>query len=210
MAEEFIRRPEEIIICPQGNGTGAPFTIDLKAILKAEARVIEVQNVTPMKAGELLATFTICWRELHAHVSQMEFQKTEAQRVVDRVRATILLDKIPEELIRRKMATTKAPLASADVREAIIVMDPDYDEAFGRLRQIEAVVELLRGKLKSFEWAYMSVKKMMGDAATHNYLGGNSHLTGGDTGTNEPGETEKFERPAASPRAASGFGTPRY
>lgn len=199
-----LRRADECIVCPRGSGEGSPIVIDLKAILIAESRVIEVQAVTPTKAGELLATFNVSWRDLHQNIVFLEKEKNDAERSLNRTRSTIVLDKVPDILKAKGLTNNEHH------REAVVTLDPDYQSAEERMQIITAISELLKGKLKSFEMAYNSVKKLLGESA-FNYLNRNDHRTSGDTGTRDIGETSPDERPAQTkPKAYSGFGTPRY
>ncbi len=202
MSTELVRRADECIVCPRGSGAGSPIIIDLKAILKAESRVIEVQAVTPTKAGELLATFNVSWRDLHQHIVFLEKEKNDAERSLNRIRSTIVLDKVPEILKARNLTNNEHH------REAVVTLDPEYQEAEERMDIIEAISELLKGKLKSFEMAYTSVKKLLGESA-FNYLNRNDHRTSGDTGTRDIGEVSPDEKPAQG-RSFSGFGSPKY
>lgn len=203
MSTDLVRSPSEFITCPRGSGEGSPIVIDLKAILVAETRVIEVQAVTPAKAGELLATFNVSWRDLHQHIVYLEKEKNDAERAMNRIKSDIFLNKVPVMLKERGLANNEHH------RDAVLNLDPDWEKALDRYDQLHAVSELLKGKLKSFEMAYNSVKKLLGENA-YNFLNRNDHRTSGDTGTTGVGEISPDERPAQGAARRSSFGTPRY
>lgn len=199
---EIIREANQAIVCPRaGQGTSA-IVIDLKAISKNEARICEVQSVTPMKAGELLSIFNISWRDLHRDISYLEKEKNDAERDLTRIRSTLILDKVPGILKEKGLTNNEHH------REAVVALDPDYQRAEDILDQIKAIIELLKGKLKSFEMAYTSVKKLLGENA-FNFVGRNENLSGTSSADNDRdiGVTDENERPA---QIKSGFGTPRY
>lgn len=197
MSDELILRPDETIICPRGSGEGSPIIIDLKAIVKALARISEIQSVTPMKAPELLSDFTCTWRDLSQNITFLEKERNDAYRVVNKIRSIIMLDEVPEKLKARNLSNNEHH------REAIIALDPRFEEADQRKDKIEAVIGIMRTQLKAIEMAYTSVKKIIGENA-YNYMGGNSHRTSGDSGSTEPGELSPSERPSQY------FGTPKY
>jgi hypothetical protein len=202
MSTELIRRPDEVVLCPRGSGQGEPIVVDMKAILIAESRVIEVQSVTPAKAGELLAAFNMSWRDLHQHIVYLEKELNDAERAVNRIRATITLERANAILEEKGLKHTK------DNVEAVIQLDPDFIAADERREKIAALIEWFKGKLKSFEMAYTSVKKLLGESA-FNFLNRNDHRTSGDSGDRDIGEVSPDERPAQG-RGYAGFGTPRY
>lgn len=190
---DLIQEAEHALVVPRAGTDVSAIVIDLKAILRAEARIIEVQAVTPMKAGELLATFNVSWRDLHYNICLLEKEKNDAQRELNRIRATIILERAPKIIKERGLSDNK------ETREACVTLDPEYEKAEEILDQLVAAIELLRGKLKSFEMAYTSVKKLLGESA-FNF---NRDISG-DGGDREPGVVDVHER------KVSGFGTPKY
>lgn len=191
---ELIREADKAIVCPRANSTASAIVIDLKRIVEAEARIIEVQAFTPTKAGELCTAFTISWRDLHHNICALEAEKIAAQKVVDRRTAVITLEEMPKILKEKGVASNK------ETREAVLALDVELQAAQDVVDQITAIIELLKGKQKAFEWAFTTVKKIMGTSEAYNYLGG------ADTVTNLDGS-----RPESSPDSArSRMGKPRY
>lgn len=199
--EITLLRPSDTVLCPRGSG-GDPIVIDLKAILKTQARIIEVQAVTPQKAPELLSAFNVTWRDLHQHITFLTKELNDAERSINRIRSTITLDEVPGILKERGLTNNEHH------RNAVIELDPRYDEAVERRDQIAAVVEGLKGMLKATEMAYTSVKKLLGESA-YNFLNRTDPHYGeeGKSGL-AVGERSPDERPAQGSR--TGFGSPRY
>lgn len=190
---DLIKEAEHALVVPRAGADVSAIVIDLETILRAEARIIEVQAVTPMKAGELLATFNVSWRDLHYNICLLEKEKNDAQRELNRIRATVILERAPKLIKEKGLSDNK------ETREACVTLDPEYDKAQEVLDQLVAAIELLKGKLKSFEMAYTSVKKLLGESA-FNF---NRDISG-DGDDREPGVVDKHER------KVSGFGTPKY
>lgn len=190
-------KPSETILCPRGNGQGDPIVIDMRAIIKTQNRIIEVQSVTPQKAPELLTSFNITWRDLHQHITFLTKEELDAERTLNRVRAGILLDEVPDLLKTRGLKDTESN------RNAIIHRDDRYEAAADRVAQIHSIVEGLKGMLKATEMAYTSVKKILGESA-YNFLNRTDAHYGEDVAQRPVGEVSPDERPA------QGFGKPRY
>jgi len=175
------------LVVPAGAPGAQAITIDLQAILISEGRQDEVAIVTPQKAPELLAEFNRSWRELDKLVVRLVAEKTKAEKEAGKRRAYLLLYEIPALLAKMDVASTM------DAREAVIALDPEFQALQETVDKLDAVIEYLKGKRKSFENSYTSVKKIMGED-TYNMRGRtNPNLSGG-----------------TEPRPRPGFGTPRY
>lgn len=181
------------ICVPAGDEKKPDLVIDLAAIQVSEARQSEVATVTPVKAGELLSTYNKAWADLHELITRLEAEKNRAKRAVDQRKAVLLLDDIPRILKEKGVAS------AADTRQAVIDRDEAYVRLSERLEAIEIVIALLKGKSKSFENAYTSVKKIMGEDA-FNMAGNRNSRLSGDTHTTPPAP------PAPPPTRAPGPG----
>jgi hypothetical protein len=141
----------------------APLQIDLANVYKAESRIPEVAFVTPQKAPELLALFIDAYSSLSKHLVALDFERSQAERAANKIRGIIMLDKIPGILAEKGLASSRSPLGSEDVRQAILDTDIEYTTALDKIDALSAGVELIKGKLKSVEMAYTSVKKILGE-----------------------------------------------
>lgn len=171
-----ILEPSQAIICPRGSGEGG-LVLEMVNVYAAEKRIAEIAFVTPHKAPELLAVFNGVFLELTRCVTQLDYERNQAERVANKVRAIILLDKVPGILKERGLTTAKSPMGSEDIRTAILDLDDDYNVALERVDQIAAISKILQGKLKAIEMAYTSVKKIIGENA---YSAGNPNLKHGN------------------------------
>lgn len=139
------------------------FSIDTTQIESAVSRIGEVQTVTKLKAPELLSTYNLAWRDAAEAMAYVRANHIQAKKHADKLRAIILLDKAPTILKEKGLTTTKSPGGSEDFRQAILDSDDEYQAALENAAVIECIIELLRGKQKSVEMAFTSVKKILGE-----------------------------------------------
>jgi hypothetical protein len=200
---------ETTLTLPAGDPLAPDILLDLQAILMAEIRQGEVANVTPQKAPELLAVFNENWRDLHKVITQLTAERNRAEKEVAKRKAVLLLEIVPQRLSQKGIAST------ADTREAVVTLDEKHCMLQERADQIEAIVEYLKGKLKSFENAFSSVKKIMGEDSYNFASRPNGALKGDTYGvsrpnimTPTPAQTSSPTTPAGTHRP--GFGRSRY
>ena len=141
----------------KGKPNSGVLTIPLNNIRNTEARIPEIAAMTPHKAGELLSVFNTCFLELDGYAKQVEMELVIAKQNQSVVKSTVLLDKA-EEIIK-----SKGLKGSADLRQAVFEMDPDYQKATERVNALEAAREYLVGKRKGIEMAYGSIRKLVGE-----------------------------------------------
>lgn len=163
------------VVCPSGSPDGSPIVIDLRAIFVSEARQDEVATVTKMKAPELLAEFNRSWRNLDRIVGDIRSEKLKAERALENRRAVLLVEVVGPQLKEKGLSSNDAN------REALITLDMQFQLLQEKLDQIEGVYLYLVGKMRSFENAFSSVKKILGD---NSYMGNiRNHNLSGDATT---------------------------
>jgi hypothetical protein len=143
-----------IPIVPKMGGQES-LTLSMSRILKAEQRGEEIAFVTPGKASELLATFNRAYLDASEFYSRTKLEYNRAEDAVNKVRAVILIDKMGPLLAEKKIGS------SADIRQAFIEADPEYQAAKEKMDFIGAMLEYLKGKMKYLENCFTSVKKIM-------------------------------------------------
>jgi len=201
---------EGTTIMVPGVEDGSPDVVfNLAEIFVAEARQGEVAVVTPVKAPELLALFNKAWLETDKFIKKLAAFENKAEQAVGRVRAHMILNEVEGVLKAKGVPSTK------ESRDAVILLDPRYIVQQDRVDQIHAMVEWLRGKMKSFENSFTSVKKIMGEDAYNMSTRINNHnLSGG-------GSSQSFQQPKHNPSpnptpttaqttVKSGYGKARY
>jgi len=138
-----------------GDEKSPGLSIDLAPIAAIEARIPEIAFVTPAKAHELLAAFNEGQRELTTLIVKVGLSLHAAEQNADAIKATIMLDKV-EGILAAKGITK----SSVDLREAVLALDPEYQQARDRVAYVEAVLELLKGKQEGIKRAYFSVQNV--------------------------------------------------
>lgn len=211
---DLILGVDKALVVPAGNGTDKPTVLDMSGIVKASARLIELQSVTRMKAGELLYTFISAWRDAKRYMAAVSRQLTRAKRRVKEVRAIVVLDKVPDELTRRGLASARSPAGSEDLRDSVVARDPEYQAASDIVEQLAAIVECLDIEAETFKMAYFSINKLIDPHERTN-----SSATSGGTGEDDVGaftQDEKVEEfvnkhAAVNPKNYdNGFGAPKF
>lgn len=161
------------LVCPAGKASDPPVVINMTAILTSEARQEEIASVTPLKAPELLRAFNVAWRDLHDIIVKLESEHLAAERVLAKRKAVLILDVVPGILKEKTLTSNEAN------RDAVITLDPEFQVLQDTVDQIDTVVQYLKGKLKAFEMAFTSVKKIMGEDTYNMSNRPNPHLSGG-------------------------------
>jgi hypothetical protein len=189
-----------ILEVPRGVPGLANLRLDLSEIHASLARVEEIKVLTKFKAPELLTVFNKAFIEANKLVNEVELARVTAERTVDRTRARILLDKVPEILKAKGLSTPKSPMGSEDMRQAVLDCDDDYCGAVDALKQIEAALTHLKNYVKAIVFAYESVKKVLGEQAFNHSsgIGNNTPHMGGEDENLTAGQTER-------PRGAANF-----
>lgn len=160
---------EDFLRVMRGKPNSGIINIPLAEIRYVEGRIPEIATVTPHKAPELLATFNRSYLDLDKYIKQVELEVNVAKQYQSVVKASILLDRA-EDVFK-----AKGLKASADLRQALVDLDPDYQNATERLNALEAAREYLKGKQKGIEMAYGSVRKIIGESV---YNHRNTNLNG--------------------------------
>lgn len=195
---------EGVLYVPSSDPTKDNLKIDISGFLAAEARQEEVAFVTPGKAPELLAFFNKVWRDIHAAVTKLTLEVNKAENEMERRKAVLLLEEVPRILKEKGVAN------STDTRKAIIDLDPQYIVLQDSFDQIKAACEYLKGKLKSMENSYSSVKKIMGETDAYNMKNRpNSNLSGG-VDRSRPAQATQALISTFTPKPSSGWGKARY
>lgn len=160
---------EDSLKVVRGKPNSGILSISLEDFRRAEERIPEIASITPHKAPELLALFNRTYLELDKIVKQIELEVHTAKQHQSTIKATVILDRA-EEYFKEKGIK-----GSADLRQALVDLDPDYQKATERLNALEAAREFLKGKQKGIEMAFGSVRKIIGESV---YNHRNTNLNG--------------------------------
>jgi hypothetical protein len=176
------------LIVPMGAKT---VLLAMDPIYDAERRVQEVATVNSHKAPELLSVFNTAYFTLNDHLTKLDLALVEARKAANLRRSVVILDLVPQILKQKGLSSARSPGGSEDQRKAILDADEPYLVLMDTVAQLEAMHELLDGKRKGFEWAFTSVKKIIGGEPSwkDNGLNRNPNLSAGSTAERvQPGQ----------------------
>lgn len=201
----------EAFTVPSGDGKSLPKVFDMRRIYKADARLSELATMNQMKAGELASTFIEAWGTASEYHAKIVYQFTVAKQRVRTTKAIVVLDKSKDILKAKGLIKDSAPAGSEGLRDAVVDMDVDYNEAVQLLSQLEACCTMMEIKAERFKMAYFTVNKLMsGQERSKDVSGG-----AGDDDVGAYSDTERaeeFARENAAPEEPyrRGFGSPKY
>jgi|SRR5688572_11772316 len=201
----------DALLIPMGDGKAKP--LDMRKIHKARARLVELQGVTRLKAGELLFTFIEAFSEAKTHLAWLRGEYGRAKQRTRAMRGLVVLDRAADVLKAKGLASSSRPTGSEDLRDGVVEQDADYKAAFDVFCQLEAAVEHMEGCVETMKMAYYAVSDLVKTADA-------KRDTSGGVGDDEPGaishseKVQKFvaEHSTMEPEAYEdfGFGTPKY
>lgn len=160
---------EEALRVVKGKPNSGILCIPMTGFRDVEERIPEIASITPHKAPELLSTFNRAYIEMDSYIRKIELEVNIAKQHQATVRATIILDRAEAYFKERGIK------GSADLRQALVDADLDYQNATERLNALESAREFLKGKQKGIEMAYASVRKIIGESV---YNHRNTNLNG--------------------------------
>lgn len=143
------------LVVIKGDGNGE-IHLPMIRIANLEKRQLEVQIVTHIKAPELLTALNEGWLETSKLALRIHQEIMNAEKLLSKRKAIILLDEMPRILKEKQIDTV-----NESIRKAIIDQDAQHNEIEDRLRRLEAIEALLKIKAKGFENAFTAVKKII-------------------------------------------------
>lgn len=146
------------LVVPSATGEARTFNIhDTQA---AEGMLGEVAVMTKAKAPIFLDLFNQAMLKTRKVMSPIQALKNAAKDELARVRATIILEVVPDYLEKRK-ANQRSPYGSEDIREAIVVTQDSYRRALDVFQQLEAAYQYLDDSYQAFKNAYFAIQALV-------------------------------------------------
>lgn len=142
-------------LVPTGDGK-SQITIELEDVARAECRLNDVAIVNQHTAPEMLATFNDCWLKLAKTLAILVAERNKAENAHRYAKAVAKLN-CTDDAIKNKGHSK----ASADLREAMVELDPDTQKAKERLDEISVIHDLLKCKQQAFYNAYGAIKRLL-------------------------------------------------
>jgi hypothetical protein len=181
---------KESLLVPDGGGApeSKSTVIDMRAVFKAESRLHELQLVNRDKAGDLLHALITGWHDARQGRAMAAHQQARAKRRLAQIHGIIILDRAVTVIKEKGLETTRSPAGSADLREAVVNTDPEYNRAAETLEMLEALVEYLTEKADTLKMAYFSVGHLLDP-----HDRSKADTSGGTTEPFQPTRTEKVQ-----------------
>jgi hypothetical protein len=160
--------------------------IDLALVREAENRIGEIATVNKHTAPELLSVFNKAFLKLTDAIAKLKLDHHAAKKEAKKIQSRILLDEVADIVKKKGLDSPRSKMGAADIREAILGGNDEYQDALDKAEVIRCAIELLEGKKDSIEMAYTAVKKVISDPAS--LSGSDPNRSGGITHNNVGGQ----------------------
>lgn len=154
-------------------GKSPALSFDMTNIRVAESRIPEVERVNVSTYVNLEHTFNAAYRELKNYLSQVGYAKAMAAKAIDEAKADVILGSYADFMQGKPKYTD-----NSHMREAFITKDPAYTAAYEHHAKLQAMEEVLDGKIKVLENVCRYMRKKM-DLILRNGPGENYRPTSG-------------------------------
>ena len=157
---------------PRGTPNLAAISLDMTTIYQAEDRLHDVRIATPNNAPEMMGYFNQVCNTVTKYLAWVEYEILQAKKYLEIAKASVILEKAPEEFKRLKDVGIKY---NEDFREAMVIRDVDYQKRLDALNTLVAAKSWLEGKAWSFVRAYNSCRFV---ADNRSFTAASPNLTG--------------------------------
>lgn len=163
---------------PRGDPGLGSLLLDMTKIYEAESRISETRVSNPATSAELTSVFNEACSVSTKYIAWVKYEILKAKRNYDLAKATVIIDKLPDEIAKLKESGLKD---NADFRSALIDRDVDCRKYRDISDALEAVKSFLEAKVKTFERSYWdskeNTKKLINPAATGQFNHGDVDLS---------------------------------
>lgn len=153
-----------LLAVPRGLKGLSPLTLDMTVIYAAENELAGVSRATPINWLTLASQFNVAYNQANKYRAYLRAEKNLALKEARMAKKELTVDRLSSWLKEKGLKD------SIDAREALYLSDKNYVEAMDRVGALEAAIEFLDAKAKSFVQAYQAVKKVADDR-TMGYTG---------------------------------------
>jgi hypothetical protein len=147
----------KLLFVPRGHTGLKPLELDMTAIYRAESRINELAYLTPMAATELRAVFNSSANDAAKYLAWVEHELNVAKKYFDLARATVILDKAPDEFQKVK---DKGIKFNEDFRDALVARDHTCSELNDKIMSLNAIKAFIEAKLKTFIRSYYAAESI--------------------------------------------------
>jgi hypothetical protein len=145
---------QKMLEVPRGRGTGSPIAFNATPIYDAVNQIDQVRRATAITSPDLMATFNMAMHTTSKLISLIELEKSYAEASLREAKAVAILDRADAMLAARNMKST------ADLREAVVNLDPDVVGAKERLDNLTAMLTFFTNTYYELREALYSTKKI--------------------------------------------------
>ena len=145
---------QRMLEVPRGRGTGSPIAFNATPIYDAINQIDQVRRATAITSPDLMATFNMAMHTTSKLISLIELEKSYAEASLREAKAIAILDKADAMLAARNMKST------ADLREAVVNLDPDVVSAKERLDNLTTMLTFFTNTYYELREALYSTKKI--------------------------------------------------
>lgn len=158
-----------ILRVPRGLPNKPPLELNMEILDTAERRLHEVRLANPALSKDLEGLFNEAANTATKYLAWVKYEILQAEKNYTLDRATVILEKLPEEALKLK---DKGIKMNEDYREALIARDEACSKSLDILNALKAVQSLLEASSETFIRAhYSSRNKEKEMAPTPNFIG---------------------------------------
>lgn len=158
-----------ILRVPRGTPNKPALELNMDLLDAAEKRLHEVRLANPALSKDLEGLFNEAANLATKYLAWIKYEILQAEKNYSLDRATVILEKLPEEAARLKEKGIKM---NEDYREALIIRDEACSRSLDVLNSLKAVQALLEASSETFIRAhYSSRTKEKEMAPTPNFMG---------------------------------------
>ena len=152
MSKVYSPHQTNVLQLPCGKGDGSLFSLDLTRVDEIENRVEEVKRSNPMTYPDLVVEFNMGMARLGDMIALVENELEAAEERLETAKAIAIIERIEEKLLEKKIKS------SADIRGAMVQLDPDVIKAKDGVQLLKSALKFLQNKYSTLERAYFSSK----------------------------------------------------
>lgn len=152
-----VQRNDHTLVLP-AFGKYPALPLDMGKIQEAERRYLEAKDVNPVTYVDLEHTFNESYRDIKRHITSIEHTMRLTEKAIEEAKANVFLDRYPEYLESKGIKGSKD---TAQLRNAFLSRDDEYNAALDRLNQLKALLSMFENKLKITENVCRYMRKQM-------------------------------------------------
>ena len=148
------------LIVPSCRKELKPLFLNMSEVYRIESRISEIRDSNPAILPDLIADFNMGYITIGKLISQVQMEMSETQIALKEAKSIVILDKANQILAEKGHQKS-----SSDLREHVLMLDPEVVRLMRVMGVHEAYLELLNNKAKAMEMAYHAAKRVSDNQA---------------------------------------------